>query len=263
ALISTTTGDAQTSKFKVDDTRVQVLLARDPAQVLLPIQNLTGQKQPVLIQVEFVDAHERVIAQANKSEEIEETQTVSLAVPFSAAKLKAAERKELLWMRLRYRLSSNVSSTPLAQGALSFSQVAPEIFEVRAATSYLTREGADYRVRVQAINPITKKSAAGVRIAAEIVLENDERDVHLEAFGSTNFLGYTILSFQIPKRFPLFPHEYQPDGGELHITAQRGALVTEFSNDIYVDQFPRFLVTTDKPIYQPGQTLHTRALVFS
>ena len=244
ALLATISGDAQISKLKVDEDNVQLLLTKDPAEVRLPIQNLTVQKQKVLIYLEFVDTQAKVIAQADSSAEIEQTKTVSIAVPFSATKLKEPEQKQLLWMRLRYKLSADLTPTALAQGTLSFSQIAPELFEVRMATSYMAREGADYRVRVQAVNPITIKPVSGVRIAGDIVLENGDRDVHLEAFGNTNSLGYAILSFQIPKRFPLFPHEFQPDGGELHITAQRGALLTEFSGDVYVDQFPRILVTT-------------------
>jgi hypothetical protein len=42
-----------------------------------------------------------------------------------------------------------------------------------------------------------------------------------------------------------------------------GIWFAELENDVLVDQFPRILVSTDKPIYQPGQKLHMRAVALS
>ena len=40
---------------------------------------------------------------------------------------------------------------------------------------------------------------------------------------------------------------------------KRGAYVVEAKGDVPVDQFPKILITTDKPLYQPGQVMHLRA----
>jgi len=248
--------------LKVDESKITVLLAREPTEVSLPIENLTSRVVRTHIYLELIDPLDRIAAQADRIEDIAGAKTISISIPFFASKLKTKDRSQLPWLRLRYRLTDETSSL-LAAGTLALSHIAPELFDIRLATTYLAREGSDYRARVQAVNPATNKAVSGVNVQGEVVLENDNGDVHLKAYGNTDANGYAILSFPVPTRFPQFPHELRPAGGEIKVTARYGALVVETSGDVLVDQFPRILITTDKPIYQPGQTLHVRALVFS
>src|SRR6185295_17599667 len=149
------------------------------------------------------------------------------------------------------------------QGILSFSEIAPELFELRLATSPIAQEGSNFSVRVQAISPNSKRGVPDITVSSELRLEGDPQDLNLSAQGNTDANGYVVLNFPIPPRFPRFPHELRPAGGEIKVTGQRGAFRIETTEEVIVDQFARVLLTTDKPIYQPGQTLHARALVFS
>src|SRR6185369_418670 len=98
----------------------------------------------------------------------------------------------------------------------------------------------------------------------ELLLEDDaSRSVKITATKLTDSGGYALLTFQLPPRFPQFPHTTQPSGGEVKLIARKGTLVAETENDVLVDQFARALITPDKPIYQPGQTMHVRALMFT
>src|SRR6185503_3599978 len=80
---------------------------------------------------------------------------------------------------------------------------------------------------------------------------------------TTDAKGYALLDFPLPPRFPQFPHTIQPAGGELRVVGTKGELVSETKGQVLVDQFARILITTDKPLYQPGQQIHMRALLFS
>src|SRR5439155_21019888 len=137
-------------------------------------------------------------------------------------------------------------------------------FEVRLTTSEIVHEGGGYFVRIQTIHPITHRPAANVTCDAQVTLADDnERSVELKASGVTDSQGYVVLNFRLPARFPAYPHTLQSDGGEIHVVARRNGLVAEISADVLVDQFARFLISTDKPLYQPGQVLHLRALIFT
>src|SRR6185436_13974414 len=50
------------------------------------------------------------------------------------------------------------------------------------------------------------------------------------------------------------------DGARLKLTGQRGDFTQEAEEDIRFNQLVQILLQTDKPLYQPGQTLHVRAL---
>jgi hypothetical protein len=128
----------------------------------------------------------------------------------------------------------------------------------------MAREGSTYHVRVSARHPITHKPAPKVAITGELLLEDDDsRSLKLHAAKNTDSEGYALLDFVLPPRFPQFPHTLQPAGGEVKLVGRRGAVVAEAEGEVLVDQFARTLITSDKPIYQPGQTMHVRALMFT
>src|SRR6185369_13488593 len=157
---------------------------------------------------------------------------------------------------LRYRINET-------SGIVSISQ-SPDLFELSVVMSEMAREGSTYHVRVNASHPITHKPAAKVVVTGELSLaDDDNRSLKLHATKNTDSEGYALLDFVLPPRFPQFPHTLQPDAGEVKLIGRRGALVAETEGQVMVDQFARTLITPDKPIYQPGQTMHVRALMFT
>ncbi|HEX8335699.1 MAG TPA: MG2 domain-containing protein, partial [Pyrinomonadaceae bacterium] len=53
------------------------------------------------------------------------------------------------------------------------------------------------------------------------------------------------------------------DEAKLEVRARRGVLLEEAETEVSFEDLPRVLLTTDKPLYQPGQTVHMRALAFN
>jgi hypothetical protein len=253
-------------ELRVSEAKTRILLQKEPAEVLLAVENLSDEIQNTRVEVELLDPRNQVASNVTQVQAIERgNQTLTLSLPIYVSKLKEKDRSQLLWYRLHYRLRPEASPTDtIAEGIISLSEITPDLFEVRVATSQLAREGGRYRTRVQATHPITRRPAANVRVDGEVTLEDDnDKSVKLRASGITDATGYVLLDFQLPARFPRFPHTNQPAGGEIHVIGQRGALIAEAKGDVLVDQFPRVLISSDKPIYQPGQVLHARALIFS
>ncbi|MDX6498173.1 MAG: hypothetical protein QOG23_1433 [Blastocatellia bacterium] len=246
----------------INEGAIRFLIQHDSASVLLSINNSCGELVRTRIQIEVLDPENRVKASIDRVEDLARgTKILTLPVPFNSSKLLPAERHRLLWYRLHYRVIPDQSAANTTDGLVSLSEITPDLFEVRLATSEIVHEGGGYFARIQTIHPITRRPAANVAIDAEVTLEDDnDRSVKLKAAGVTDSHGYVVLNFRLPARFPSYPHTSQPDGGEIHVIASRNGLVAELSADVLVDQFARFLISTDKPLYQPGQVLHVRAL---
>ncbi|HEU5459650.1 MAG TPA: MG2 domain-containing protein, partial [Pyrinomonadaceae bacterium] len=253
---------------RVNEADTRILLDTEPAEVLLAIENSTGKTMDARVEVELLNANSLSEAKTTQIATIAKgTQKLSLFLPMSFSRLTATERSNILWQRLRYRLMEEGKAYParvVSEGVISLSEITPDLFDVRVAAAEMIREGNRYQARTQATNPITRKPIANVRIEGELTLqEGDDKDVKVRASKTTDAKGYALLDFALPPRFPQFPHKLQPAGGELRVVGTKGALVSEAGGDVLVDQFPRILLTTDKPLYQPGQQIHVRALLFS
>jgi hypothetical protein len=246
----------------INEAATRFLIQHDSASVLLSINNSSGGLVRTRIQIEVLDPENRVKASVDRIEDLARgNKILTLPVPFNSSKLLPAERRRLLWYRLHYRFIPDQSAANTTDGLVSLSEITPDLFEVRLATSEIVHEGGGYFARIQTIHPITRRPAANVAIDAEVTLEDDnDSSVNLKASGVTDSHGYVALDFRLPARFPRYPHTLQPDGGEIHVSASRNGIVAELSADVLVDQFARFLISTDKPLYQPGQVLHVRAL---
>ena len=73
--------------------------------------------------------------------------------------------------------------------------------------------------------------------------------------GTTGADGYAELTFSLPGKL-------KASRAELKINADLDDFTQEAEDDIYFDRDASILISTDKPLYQPGQILHLRALVF-
>ena len=251
-------------ELKVNEARTRFLLEKEPAQVLLAVDNSTGESLNAKVEIEIRDPQDRVMSQVNQAQSIGTgKQTLSLTLPLYFSKLKDEERR-VLWHRLHYRVSKEDQADSITEGIISLSEITPDLFELRVSTAEYAREGRHYKARVFAGHPVTHKPAANVRIDGDLTLQDDgDRGLKLHNAKTTDSDGYAMLEFEMPKRFPQFPHTLQPAGGELKVVGKRGAFVVEAEGQALVDQFANTLITTDKPLYQPGQLMHLRALIFT
>ncbi|HEX7295863.1 MAG TPA: MG2 domain-containing protein [Pyrinomonadaceae bacterium] len=166
----------------------------------------------------------------------------------------------MLWYRLHYTVipKTAAASTNISQleGFISLSEITPELFELRVAGPGGVREGTVYQALVHAVHPITNGPAKGVQIKASATLTDDitEKNLVLTYAAITDGEGYATLKFQLPRTSAA--NEFQ-----LKIEGTRGFLTSKIEKEIDINLHGEMAVSTDKPIYQPGQTLHARALL--
>src|SRR5262249_33488223 len=115
--------------------------------------------------------------------------------------------------------------------------------------------GSMYYLHVRTLRPLSGKPVRDVALAIEFNLEDEANKQPLKATGKTNADGYALIALKIPTKLA-------DTEGELKLRAQHGGFIQTTSKAIDIEDEPKILLSTDKSIYQPGQTIHSRALIF-
>ena len=250
------------SELKVNEAGTRLLLQRDQVEVFLVVENHSSVKN-ARVHLELLDPKSRVAANTIRVKSIDRgTQTLSFSLPMDLSKMAENDRRQLPWYRLSYNIEHIDSLNTITAGFISLSEITPDLFDLRIATSWVAREGGQYRVRVQTAHPINRHPVAQVRVDGIVGLEADnDQYLKLAAYGSTDSHGDLVLEFQLPTHLPELSDSSLK--GEIQVIGQRGGLTAEAKGEVLFDYFPRILISTDKPIYQPGQLMHTRAVVLT
>ncbi len=162
---------------------------------------------------------------------------------------KAVGADDLAWQRLRYRFIYNGEKAPVVEGTESISQILrTPVIHILGQQSYLTGAVAGVRVVVTDSKNEPVPGVSSLRI--ELVLSGKNPQVLFS--GKLNGRGTTEAQFRFPAgvvgRFPMRYVVDTPIGS------------TDFTEQVRLEDKVSVLLTTEKPIYQPGQTIHVRAL---
>jgi hypothetical protein len=246
--------------LRVNERGATIHFVEREASVMLPVENVSGRSLSARVTLELVDTEDKVRARGEGVEELSAgRQSVRVPLPFDFKKLDASDRRKLPFYRLRYSVYAGetaAASVSVAEGVISLSGITPELFELRVSAPRKAREGARYRVRVQATHPITRHPVAGVQLAAEMELEGDgKKPVVLRAGGVTDAEGQAALDLNLPAKV-------SQEDAEVVVTGRLKLFEQEAEATLEFDRTARLLLSADKTLYQPGQILHLRALVF-
>ena len=134
-------------------------------------------------------------------------------------------------------------------GAKQLIDALPQL-ETRVVAYRNLLSGSEATVRIVALNHATQQPVAGASVAVFLVGEEKERLLHA---GRTADDGALDALFTVPEDI---------DGAaQLRITvAAEGLGQDEVTHPVRVRRASKILLTTDKPLYQPGQTIQMRAL---
>lgn len=155
---------------------------------------------------------------------------------------------DLVWHRLRYRLTYADQDIAL-QGTESISQILRRpVVHVLAQQSYLAGGHAAVRVIVTDAKDAVIAGASSVRIQ----LIGDDQKSRALFVGRLNQRGTTEAQFRFPAGVT---GNYQ-----LRYVVDTPIGSTEFTQPVRLEDKVSILLTVEKPIYQPAQTIHARAL---
>jgi uncharacterized protein YfaS (alpha-2-macroglobulin family) len=156
---------------------------------------------------------------------------------------------ELVWNRVRYRFEYNDDKTAAIEGTESISQILrTPVIHILGQQAYMSGGEAAVRVIVTDSHDAVIAGRGSVQID---LLVPDQKSRSLFA-GRLNQRGTTEAQFRFPAGLV---GTYR-----LRYLVDTPIGSTEFTQDVRLEDKISILLTTEKPIYQPGQTIHVRAL---
>lgn len=156
---------------------------------------------------------------------------------------------DLAWQRLRYRFAYDEGSGGAIEGTESISQILRmPVVHILGQQSYLSGGLAAVRVIVTDSKNDIIQGPSSVRIA----LSPEGRKPRVLFTGRLNGRGTTEAQFRFPSGMTgAYP---------LHYVADTPIGSAEFTQQVRLEDKVSILLTTEKPLYQPGQSIHVRAL---
>lgn len=163
---------------------------------------------------------------------------------------------DLVWHRVRYRFEYDDAKKPDLEGTESISQILNRpVIHILGQQSYIA--GAKAAVRVIVTDSNDKANAISGRGSVEIHLldagDKPAEDKRRPLFsGRLNQRGTMEAQFRFPAGMV--------GNYKLRYIADTPIGSTEFTQDVRLEDKVSILLTSEKPLYQPGQTIHVRAL---
>jgi uncharacterized protein YfaS (alpha-2-macroglobulin family) len=162
---------------------------------------------------------------------------------------KSLPLEDLIWHRIHYRFEYDDKGKSALEGIESISQILQRpVIRVLGQQSYLSGSLAAVRIIVTDSNNLPISGRVAVRID---LLGPGGKPKHLFS-GRLNQRGTTEAQFRFPARLT---GRYQ-----LRYLTDTPIGSTELTQSVHLQDKASILLTTEKPIYQPGQIIHVRAL---
>ncbi|HEX6728836.1 MAG TPA: MG2 domain-containing protein [Pyrinomonadaceae bacterium] len=242
--------------LRIDERATTISFEQLAPTVSLAVENGSGNAMAATVRLELLTPSDTAVGTIEQKLTIAKgKQKLKLPLPLVSRDLLEKE-PQILWYRLHYKLTELSDQVLPVEGLISISQLMTDLFELRVAVSGAAREGMKYHARVRAIHPLSERPVSDVNVYGMVTLGESGTDLALTDSGHTNRAGYVDLEFQLPKIL-------DSNDVRLSIEGTRGLLIVKTEKEIDVITQPYVLVSTDKPLYQPGQTLHARATVLS
>jgi uncharacterized protein YfaS (alpha-2-macroglobulin family) len=160
--------------------------------------------------------------------------------------------EDIIWQRLRYRFEYADNQAPAIEGIESISQILRRpVVHILGQTEYLAGSHAAIRVIVSDANNNDIAEPGTIRI--ELLIP--DKTPRLLFSGKINKRGTLEAQFHFPAGMT---GSYQ-----LRFIADTPIGSTEYTQSVDLKSKASILLTTEKPIYQPGQTIHVRALALN
>jgi hypothetical protein len=242
---------ASSAPLRINESEMSAAISEKEIALIVPVSNESERAVSGTFYVDLLDPKDAVVASSKTTERLVPGRSlVKLSLPRPAVPT-VSDNDPALWYRVKYRLLSD--DRPATSGVIALGAIAPDMFELRVAHADKALPGQSYQVRVHAANPVTRKPVNGVDVRGELEFDVDENRAVIAH--TTNSSGDAVFLFHIPATVT--------DGGSVNIEARKRDQTRKEDFDFELDPRDRIIINTDKLLYQPGQSLHARALVLS
>ncbi len=242
--------------IRVNESTIKMSLQGDAATVALPIASLAGRELAAHVKIEMVSTQGNVRASAEKVITLQPgSNLITMVLPLTVSQMPENERQRFLWDRLRYRILPDASmNTEPVEGLVALSEIFTQVFSLKALAAPSAAEGKSYRVITRAVQPVNANPVSGVKVEVMLKVE-DNAQALITATKPSDADGYAIFDFDLPQQI-------QARELEVQVTGNLNGWIQDASTEVRMEHLADIFTSTDKPLYQPGQTLHTRVLCF-
>lgn len=253
--------------LRVDENAMRLRQHDTFYTVGLPVQNPSLQRIAATARIELLDEHGNVIASGSSMPALHPGQN-HLALPLLAQSNNSATNNgKFLSYRVRYAVTAKDPAQEMgaAEGIVSVGQITPDVFVLEAAQPRKLWRSDTVMLRVRAVHPVTRQPMPGVSIEGKIEADwQDDADEEESSAAKrkkdpyrkrevTDRTGYAAFQFELPK-------PVKSGDVDWSLTGTHAGFKNELTGTVEVAPRLQFLLLTDKPIYQPGQSLRVRAL---
>jgi hypothetical protein len=228
--------------FHINESGIQILLLDNRTTVRLPIRNPSARTLSATMEMEWLAPDDSLASHLKTTLDIppgESQPLVTFPLPESA-------EDDQIWYRLRYRIRAEGGE---AIGTVSLANSADYVFALRFSVPPRIARGEKCRIRVSARHPVSGKPVSDVKVRGNLYADGDS----LEALAISDGSGAASLEFSIPK-------SVAADEVPLKLEGVLGDYSQSARSAIDIDRRINIRVDVDKPIHQPGQTMHIRLL---
>jgi hypothetical protein len=192
------------------------------------------------LRAELLDADDTVIAGKEQSiQQTDRTGVYRFELP--------AVKQSLDLLKLRYSFGKHKLEVPLKKDLL----VKAHETSLSTGTELHSGSTAALRCSIHGVKSITE-TVPLANASIEVVLKDAQQKVHKLFEGKADAQGTAAIRLQVPSL---------PAGNYKMVVETKSALGEEkLERDVKVKAEPKVLLVTDKPLYQPGQLIHIRAL---
>ncbi len=199
-----------------------------------------GRQRGTLV-VELIDPEGKILDEARKDVELTK-EAASQRFEFAAPKLAADK------VTIRCRLDKQEHQVELKKILL----VKAHETSLTAGKEFFAGSTAALRCEVHGVKSLRQTvPLAGARVTVHL------KDKDGKAFpiyeGKAGADGVANITFQVPEKVPAGSYK-------LEVATQSALGEEKLEQDVKIKSSPRVLLVTDKPLYQPGQRMHIRAL---
>ena len=164
------------------------------------------------------------------------------------APAKPLPLEDLVWQRIRYRFEPDGGKASVVEGVESVAEVLRRpVVHVLGQTEYMA--GSHAAIRVMVADAAKNEPLAGT-LRVELVGPKGESKALFS--GTLNRRGTVEAGFRVPHGLV---GKYA-----LKFSVETAVGSSEETESVEIKDKASILLTTEKPVYQPGQTIHVRAL---
>jgi len=252
ALISCSLSQ-NSAELRIDESQIKFHLQSHPL-LDFPVINSAGKSIEGSFKLELINTNG--VIQSAVSGTFQENPGITnekLAWPLEP--LLEVSPSALGWYRLRYEFTPDVRyGVAPTTGIVQLSRILIGSFQVRMTAAGIAKPGTKFPVRLRVDDPNTGKPFRAVPVEIVFEIGNDDKKAETRTV-RTDYNGDASYTFEVPK-------DTTEDEGSVTATATRIPFSEKAELTFQLWNKGKLTLTTDKPLYQPGQTAHMRMMAF-